>query len=436
MANEALRMDLFGPSPAEVMQARQGQNYDQAMAWGQVDPLKSGQISGAMAGQAFGQALGGVMGGQDPAYEKAQRMQMAQMETEEFARANGIDLATKPQDYYKLATQTLSKYGLANEAAQVAEIARRTALQEREMVAKERGVDIDALSARAAWVKANAAGTSNKSIVTLVPPGTNQKTGEGARTYNLSIPEENAAAIEAMRNGHIDVSKLPSPPSPGAIVNNYPPEDKKFLEKAGEQAAMDLFKQRATVRAVPEVTDKALRTLAILEDLNLVVGPGADVRLALAKGLNILGADNAETITQTDNLVTALADNTLSMIESSGLGTGQGFTQSDRDYLEKARAGKITLTKETIAEVARRTIKGQRYYVENWNKQMSILPPRLRDDLRGLGVDTEPVPLPEIPAAKKYKTKEQALQNVPAGIDPETWKYMPDDKKALFLRGN
>jgi len=138
MANEALRMDLFGPSPAEVMQARQGQNYDQAMAWGQVDPLRSGQISGAMAGQAFGQALGGALGGQDPAYEKAQRMQMAQMETEEFARANGIDLATKPQDYYKLATQTLSKYGLANEAAQVAEIARMTALQEREMRFKER----------------------------------------------------------------------------------------------------------------------------------------------------------------------------------------------------------------------------------------------------------------------------------------------------------
>jgi hypothetical protein len=364
---------------------------------------------------------------------KAQMLQQAQQETEMMAQEYGVDLTSNPKDYYKLAGMTLQKYGLVDEAQNVMTIAQNHDIVERKMKVDEGGLQAQTLAAQAAYLKASAdKQTTNKSILTLVPPGTDLKTGTGAKTFNLSDPDQAAKAAELMNSGYIDLSKLPAPPTPPNSITVMPPQERNWKEKMADKVAEDTYGLYKTTQAVPQVLDKAARTLAILEDPNLIVGPGADIRIAIAKGLNVLGADNAETITNTDNLFTNLADTTLSMIESSGLGTGQGFTQNDRDYLEKARAGRLAMTKESIAEVARRTIKGQRFYLENWNKRIAALPEERRNDLRGLGVTTDPLPLPEIPSAKKYRTSKEIKENVPAGVRPDVWNVMTPEQKALF----
>jgi len=427
------RESLFGPSPQDIAAAQAAQQQQDAMAWGQVDPLRSGQILGATAGQAFGGLAGKLMGGQDPAQAKAAMLQQAQRDTEMRAQAMGINLATSPQDYYKVAADTLHKYGLVDEAQNVMSISQNHDLAERKMRVDEGTLGVQGLTARAAYLKAQQEkNPTTSNILTLVPKDSKTKGAAGAITIDMTDPEALQRARALQDQGYIDAKSLPSPANPQNPITIMNPGEKNFLEKAGDKAAEDIFDQRKTVRAVPEVVDKAQRTLAILEDPNLLVGPGSDIRLGIAKGLNILGADNNETITKTDNLVAGLADQTLSMIETSGLGTGQGFTQNDRDYLERARSGKITLTKETIAEIARRSIKGQRYFVQNWNNSLAALPPERLKDLRGLGVNTDPVPLPEIPAGKKYQTKEQREKNIPAGIRPDVWNVMTPEQKALF----
>jgi len=427
------RESLFGPSPQDIAAAQAAQQQQDAMAWGQVDPLRSGQILGATAGQAFGGLAGKLMGGQDPAQAKAAMLQQAQRDTEMRAQAMGINLATSPQDYYKVAADTLQKYGLVDEAQNVMSISQNHDLAERKMRVDEGTLGVQGLTARAAYLKAQQEkNPTTSNILTLVPKDSKTKGAAGAITIDMTDPEALQRARALQDQGYIDAKSLPSPANPQNPITIMNPGEKNFLEKAGDKAAEDIFDQRKTVRAVPEVVDKAQRTLAILEDPNLLVGPGSDIRLGIAKGLNILGADNNETITKTDNLVAGLADQTLSMIETSGLGTGQGFTQNDRDYLERARSGKITLTKETIAEIARRSIKGQRYFVQNWNNSLAALPPERLKDLRGLGVNTDPVPLPEIPAGKKYQTKEQREKNIPAGIRPDVWNVMTPEQKALF----
>jgi len=427
------RQSLFGPSPEEVamMQSQQGQQ--DAMGWAQLPAGRGAVAAGAMAGQAFGNIAGTALGGQDPMQAKAQRIQAAQRDTEMRAREMGIDLASNPKDYYKVAAGTLQQYGLIDEAQNVMNIAQNHDIVERKMRVDEGTLGVQRTAAEAAMLKAQQGkNPTTSNILTLVPGNSTTKGAKGAVTIDMTDPTALQQARALQAQGYIDADSLPSPANPQNPITIMNPGEKNFLEKAADKSAEDIFAQRKTVRAVPEVIDKAQRTLAILEDPNLYVGPGSDIRLGIAKGLNILGADNSETITKTDNLVSGLADQTLSMIETSGLGTGQGFTQNDRDYLERARSGKISLTKETIAEIARRSIKGQRYFVQNWNDTLATLPPARLNDLKGLGVNVDPVPLPEIPTPKKYKTKEQVEKNIPAGIRPDVWNVMTPEQKALF----
>ena len=137
MANEQLRQSLFGPSPQEIAQAQAAQQQEQAMQFAQLPAGRGGVAAAAMAGSTFGNALGKTMGGVDPQQEKAQRMQMAQQETEMQAQANGIDLSSNPKGYYGLAAQTLQKYGLVDEAQNVMSIAQNHDFAEREMKYKE-----------------------------------------------------------------------------------------------------------------------------------------------------------------------------------------------------------------------------------------------------------------------------------------------------------
>lgn len=366
---------------------------------------------------------------------KAQRMQAAQQETEAQAQSMGIDLASNPKDYYKVAAQTLQKYGLVDEAQNVMSIAQNHDIVERKMKVDEGTLGAQTLSAKAAYLKATAdKQPTNKSILTLVPPGTDQKTGKGAETYNLSDPEQAALAKQRMTEGYIDVSKLASPPSPGATVNVLPNAPKSFAQELGNVAAKDQYTLATTARDAPISVAKAQSVITALDDPNLIVGVGADARFAIAKGLNLVGADNEETINNTQTLVSQLADTTLSAIATSGLGTGQGFTEKDKQMLQDARAGRLPMTRETLRNIAIMNIKSQRYAVEKWNNQLSNYDEETKKTLRSVGVPTDPKPLPDIPKPKKYPSKEQITKSIPRGWSAEEFNALSPEDQATLIR--
>lgn len=131
------RESLFGPSPQDIAAAQAQQGQQDAMGWAQLPAGRGAVAAAASAGQAFGNLGGKLMGGQDPAQAKAQRMQAAQQETEAQAQSMGIDLASNPKDYYKVAAQTLQKYGLVDEAQNVMSISQNHDLAERQMQVNE-----------------------------------------------------------------------------------------------------------------------------------------------------------------------------------------------------------------------------------------------------------------------------------------------------------
>ena len=94
------------------------------------------------------------------------------------------------------------------------------------------------------------------------------------------------------------------------------------------------------------------RRVRQLLDENPITGPGQDIRLKIAKGLNFIGLTDAEQITSTQNLMSELAKTTLTHVKSSGLGAGQGFTNTDRIFVEEASAGRIEFTPQAMRRMA------------------------------------------------------------------------------------
>ena len=162
---------------------------------------------------------------------------------------------------------------------------------------------------------------------------------------------------------------------------------KKYGEAfAGKIADQDSAMLDAA-RKAPELADRANRILQTVASGKVITGAGADYRLALGKALNLVGASDAETIANTEAMSVDMARNTLDAIKSSGLGSGSGFSNADRDFLEKVSGGKITLEAATIKRIAELSHRAASLSVERWNDRVKNIPD---DALAGTGIKRDP----------------------------------------------
>jgi hypothetical protein len=104
-------------------------------------------------------------------------------------------------------------------------------------------------------------------------------------------------------------------------------------------------------RSAPDRIASAKRIKEALNK-NPITGTGAEARLGLNKMLATAGFIDGDRVKSTENLAAELASGTLDAIKSSGLGSGQGFTDKDRQFLEKARSGNIEVNPETLRYLA------------------------------------------------------------------------------------
>lgn len=153
---------------------------------------------------------------------------------------------------------------------------------------------------------------------------------------------------------------------------------------------------RDTAIKAPDLAERANNVLSVLSSGKVTTGSGADVRLALGKALNLAGVSDEETIANTEALASELASTTLDSIKSSGLGAGQGFTNTDREFLEKAKAGRISLEASTIRRLAILNHRAAEKSAEKWNKRVREIP---EDALKGTGITREPIAVPRLNTA-------------------------------------
>jgi hypothetical protein len=147
----------------------------------------------------------------------------------------------------------------------------------------------------------------------------------------------------------------------------------------------------------------------------------------MAKALNLAGGNDAEKIRNTEVLISSLAETTMGAIKSSNLGAGQGFTNADRDFLEKAKAGQLTYDAGSLARLANLSRKAAEKSAESWNTRVKQIP---KSALEGTGYSTEPVIIPP--------RKVSSVMNIPAGAlaDLKSGKGSPEQFDAVFGAGS
>ena len=164
--------------------------------------------------------------------------------------------------------------------------------------------------------------------------------------------------------------------------------EKKYGERFGGLIADQDASKLTAAENAPQAAATADRILDIVEGGKVFTGTGANVRLQLAKALNLAGKTDAEKIKNTEILGASLAETTLGAIKSSNLGAGQGFTNADRDFLEKAKAGQISFDAGSLKELARLSRRAAEKSAESWNKRVQSIP---GETLQGVGISTEPI---------------------------------------------
>jgi hypothetical protein len=204
--------------------------------------------------------------------------------------------------------------------------------------------------------------------------------------------------------------------------------EKKFGEKfAGNIADKDVALLDAAERA-PEAANTANRVLSLLASGQVITGAGANIKLQLAKWLRVAGGSENETIANTEILLSSLADTTLGSIKSSNLGSGQGFTNSDRDFLERAKAGQITYDAASLRRLAELSHRAAEATTDKWNKRSKAIP---KSAIEGTGISTEDIKVS--PLYKSGGSNKTPLKNAQGWVLSEDKKgnkaYVSPDGK-------
>ena len=141
-------------------------------------------------------------------------------------------------------------------------------------------------------------------------------------------------------------------------------------------AETDLALRNAAVSA-PEIVSKVARNKKILESGNFFSGKGANVQQEMAlyaDAVGLGGNGTAGKAANTQSLIQGSAETTLNSIKSSGLGSGQGFTDKDREFLQDAKSFRITMNKENIKRVLDLEERAAIESAKKWNQRYKQLP--------------------------------------------------------------
>jgi len=161
-----------------------------------------------------------------------------------------------------------------------------------------------------------------------------------------------------------------------SVYNNMPPAESEYAKTFGAGVA----KQDLALKDIAESADAVISNVKRQKDLlktgNVITGFGADQRLALAQFGQAIGATGKgdDLVTNTQGLLAGRAGATLDAIKTSNLGSAQGFSNTDRDFLEKAKLGGIKYTAESLSRQLDLEEKVARAGAEKWNQRLKELP--------------------------------------------------------------
>ncbi len=342
------QLGLF-TTPEQYQQAQLQQLYDRQLAQARLSPVEQASFNIGTAAQGIGDVLGRALGGEDPMLQQlSQRQQLLRGVdfNDPTSLANASRAALERND-----VQASREFAMAAEKAKAAQL--ESAVKTSQIARNLR--------------------EGNAAILTADQKNFAQAKEDGYKgTFNQWLTEQKRAGAS-----NISLSAT---------------ADKSYGSELGGLVAKSDIAARDVAMAAPDNIANIQRTRDLLNSGKVFTGTGANAKLnvlAFGQAFGITGATDNEIITNTQQLQQQRAKAVLSQIKSSGLGSGQGFTDKDLIFLERASAGNISLSADTIREQLNIEEKLAKAATNKWNKRVQSLPPELT---RNMGLTEVQIP--------------------------------------------
>lgn len=146
----------------------------------------------------------------------------------------------------------------------------------------------------------------------------------------------------------------------------------EFGKALGKGLADDFLEQRTAAQDAVKSLQGAVEARQLL-DSGVITGFGADFGVGFGKALQQAGWNVApDAIANTEAFVASRAKEVGRIIKLFGAGTG--LSDADRAYAEKAAAGEITMTEESIRRILDINERASKNVIKNYNEQAAQIP--------------------------------------------------------------
>jgi len=153
--------------------------------------------------------------------------------------------------------------------------------------------------------------------------------------------------------------------SAGASKISIAPAAKKFGETFGERAAQQFDNLYTQAQGAEQSINLSRRLKPLLQNPDFISGTLGNVRLELAKALDLPGAE------ETQSYFAGIGGQVAQIIKNFGAGTG--LSNKDLEFAEKMAGGNINLTTDAIKRIVRLNDEASKYVLKKYNTRRSEL---------------------------------------------------------------
>lgn len=350
--------------PLLYQQAQDQAAFKRFAELAQLDPLQQAQASLMYGGYQAGGALGRALGAEDP---MLQQLSMRNQLASQFDTSSAEGLIN-----------------LSNALRQKGDLAGASQVAQQAMVAREKEANIQAkLAEKLTPQQKNAAAMADSQYQRSTPEwmaAYNKNLSELANPEKLTTDQRNYdAAVQGGYKGSFNEWLMQKAKAGATNVSVTTGENAYGTEFGKGIAGQDLAKYSLAQKA-PDILASADVTEKLLQSGKVLTGTGASAKLnvlALGQALGATGKNTDEIIANTQQLQQQRSQAVLNQIKSSGLGTGQGFTDKDLKFLQDSAAGSIALSKETLQRQIEVERKIARAAAKDWNSRLDTMPQKV-----------------------------------------------------------
>lgn len=287
--------------------------------------------------------------------QQATRQSMG-FQREQQMRAQQAHQAAQAQNYAKSITPLIESVNSLPETQK--QQAYEAVLPQIDEVARQHGMDTKNISGQWDQTKADALlsqyGKKKPELFSKIDPS--KYTPKSIRAFGKSRDYGDLVAID----------------DPDTVINNNLGDQNELAKALAREAGKDFIARRKDATDAKHSLQSSNKAIDLLNS-GVITGTGANFIVGAGKALQRIGVNFAEdAVANTEAFYANQAKQVAQIIKAFGSGTG--LSDADRIYAEKAAAGKITMSEQSIRRIIDMNQRASKNVITEFNADVNKLP--------------------------------------------------------------